>query len=204
MKTLAEYQKIARDEQWAIPHFNISTLEQLWGIALAAKESSSPALVGTSEGERDFMGMRQVVTLIRSFQEEGIALFLNADHCKSPESALEAFRAGYDSVHVDLSKESLTVNTEGVRRVVETVKEKNPTVQVEGELGYLMTDSSKVYSEEIIIPEESYTNVEQAVEFVQKTGVDRFAPAVGTLHGIAANKPNIRFDLAQDLAKAVG
>ncbi|MDP4009292.1 MAG: class II fructose-bisphosphate aldolase [bacterium] len=204
MKTLAEYQKIAREEGWALPHFNISSLDQLWGIALAAREAQSPVLVGTSEGEREYLGMRQVVALIRSLREEGVPLFLNADHCKSAESAIKALEAGYDSVHIDLSKESYEVNMRGTQQVVVAAKKKSPEVQVEGELGYLATDSSMVYEKEIAIPEDSYTNVEQAVEFVEKTGVHRLAPAVGTIHGIAVNKPRIRFDLISQLNAVVG
>lgn len=204
MLKLAEYQQRAVEEGWALPHFNISSLDQLWGIALAVREAQSPVLVGTSEGEREYIGMRQAVALVRSLREEGMPMFLNADHCKSAESAIKALEAGYDSVHIDLSKESYEVNVQGTQRVVAMAKEKSPEVQVEGELGYLATDSSMVYEKEIAIPEDSYTNVTQAIEFVEKTGVHRLAPAVGTIHGIAVNKPHIRFDLISQLKEAVG
>lgn len=204
MLKLAEYQQRAGEEGWALPHFNISSLDQLWGIVLAVRETKAPVLVGTSEGEREYVGMRQAVALVSSLREEGVPVFLNADHCKSAESAIKALEAGYDSVHIDLSKESYEENVRGTQQVVVAAKEKNPEVQVEGELGYLATDSSMVYEKEIFIPEDSYTNVEQAVEFVKKTGVHRFAPAVGTIHGIAVNTPHIRFDLISQLKEAVG
>lgn len=194
----------AQNEGWALPHFNFSSLSQLHGIIDALKETNSPAMVGTSEKERDFFGMKEAVEVVKGFREEGIAVYLNADHCLSVESAIEAFEAGYDSVHIDLSRLSLEENTRGVGLVVSRVKKQRPEVQVEGELGYLQTSSSKVYKEAIDIPEESYTKTSEAKEFVRATGVDRFAPAVGTIHGIAANDPLIRFQLVKELKAALG
>ena len=113
--SLAEYLNIAREEGRAIGHFNFAELSQLNGIIDAVRELGVPVLLGTSEGERKFVGMAQAVVLIRSFREEGLAVFLNADHCKSVESAKEAVDAGYDSVHIDLSKESFENNLRGTK-----------------------------------------------------------------------------------------
>ena len=199
METLTELHKRALEEHWAVPHFNFSSLSQLNGIVDALRELKSPALLGTSEGEREFIGMKQALYLVRSFQEEGLSVFLNADHCHSVEAAKEAVDAGYESIHIDLSKKSYKENLKGTREVVKYAKNKNTKIQVEGELGYLATDSSKIYKEEIEIPEDSYTKIEEAVEFVKETSVDRFAPAIGNLHGIAANRPIIRFELVKNL-----
>lgn len=199
IRPVGYYLKKAREENWAVPHFNFSSLAQLNGIVDVLRELQIPVLLGTSEGEREFVGMNQAVALIKSFQSEGLPVFLNADHCHSAESAIKAFEAGYDSIHVDLSKKPWDENLKETKRVVKYVKRRNSNMHVEGELGYLATDSSRVYKEKILIPEESYTNVEQAVEFVKKTGVDRLAPAIGTIHGIAANTPHLRMDLAKEL-----
>ena len=201
MKTLRDYFESAQKEGWAVPHFNFSTLEQLNGIVDGASVIKGPVLVGTSESERKFVGIHQAVALIKSFREQGIPVFLNADHCHSVDSAKEAVDAGYDSVHIDLSKESFEKNLSGTKEVVEYAKKKK--VDIEGELGYLVTDSSKVYKEEISIPEESYTKVEDAVLFVKETRIDRLAPAIGTIHGIAQNAPQLRLDLAKELADAL-
>jgi fructose-bisphosphate aldolase class II len=88
-------------------------------------------------------------------------------------------------VHIDLSKLPFEENVAGTKKVADYVHAKNPETSVEGELGYLMTDSSKVYTEAIEIPEESLTKPEQAVEFVKATGVNRFSGAYGNLHGIS-------------------
>lgn len=204
MPTLQELLSNAHKEGWALAHFNFASLSQLHGIIDALKETNAPAMVGTSEKERDFFGMREAVEVVRGFREEGIAVYLNADHCLSVESAMEALNAEYDSVHIDLSKHPLKENIRGTARVVEYGKRHNPQVQVEGEIGYLVTDSSKVYAKTILIPEESYAKINEAVEFVTMTGVHRLAPAVGTIHGIAANAPVIKFDRIEALRAALG
>ncbi len=204
MVTLAQLHTRAKQEHWAIPHFNFSDLAQLKGILDAAKEMRAPVLVGTSEGERDFLGLAQTISLIKSYRATyDIPIFLNADHSHSFETAKAAFDAGYDSVHLDLSKKPFQENIEETMRIVDYVKNKNSNVQVEGELGYLATDSSEVYNKAVEIPEDSYTKVDQAIEYVTKTGIDRFAPAIGNLHGIALNAPVIRFDLVEKLQAAL-
>lgn len=202
--TLKDLHLKAKKEHWAVPHFNFSSYSQLLGIIKGATQSKAPVLVGTSEGEREFIGIKQAVDIIKSLKESSnIPIFLNADHCHSVESAKIAFDAGYDSIHIDLSKKSFQENLEGTKEVVNYVKSKNPEIEVEGELGYLATDSSKVYNEVIEIPQESYTKVEEAVLFVKETGIDRFAPAIGNIHGISANKPRIKFDLIKNLQEAL-
>lgn len=202
--TLKDLHLKAKRGHWAVPHFNFSSYSQLLGIIKGASQSKAPVLVGTSEGEREFIGIKQAVDIIKSLRESNnIPIFLNADHCHSIESAKIAFDAGYDSIHIDLSKKSFRENLEGTKEVVDYVKSKNPEVEVEGELGYLATDSSKVYNEVIEIPQESYTKVKEAVLFVKETGIDRFAPAIGNIHGISANKPGIKFDLIENLQKVL-
>ncbi|MGE5041686.1 MAG: class II fructose-bisphosphate aldolase [Candidatus Levyibacteriota bacterium] len=203
MLTLHELHLKAKQEGWAVPHFNFSSLAQLNGVIDAAKKLNAPILLGTSEGERKFVGLKQAVGLAKSFREEGLPVYLNADHTHSVEAAMAAFDAGYDSIHIDLSKLPFRENIEGTKKVVDYVKSKNPEVEVEAELGYLVTDSSKIYNEVIEIPEESYTKVEEAVEFVSETHIDRFAPAVGNMHGIALNDKVIKFDLIEKLREAL-
>ncbi len=202
--TLSELHQKAKQEHWAVPHFNFSTLSQLQGILEGAKEMRAPVVVGTSEGEREFIGLTQAVYLVRSYRETyDIPIFLNADHSRSFETAKAACDAGYDSVHLDVSKKSFEENIEETKRVVDYVKSTRPEVEVEGELGYLATESSKIYKEAIEIPEDSYTKIDEAVRYVQETKIDRFAPAIGNLHGIAANNPKIQFDLIKSLTDAL-
>ena len=203
--TLKEILNQAREGKWALPHFNISDAVTLVGILEAAKELKSPVMIGTSEGERRFIGAKQAVAMIREYREEyKLPIFLNADHHKSVGMAQEAVDAGYDSVHIDLSASNLEENINGTKEIVSYAKSKNKNISVEGEVGYLVTESSKVYKEIIEVPPESLTKPEEAERFVRETGVDRFAPAVGNLHGIAANVKKLDIARIAAIREAIG
>src|SRR3990167_3636068 len=200
MKILKEYLAEAWNDGLAIGHFNISNLVQLKGILSAVKKTGVPVMIGTSEGEADFIGFKMARAMVDAVREEtGLPIFLNADHFHSFEKVKEAIDAGYDSVLMDLSRENYKKNLEETKKVVEYAHGVNPAISVEGELGYLVTESSKVYKESFEIPPESLTKHEEALKYVNETGVDRFAPAVGNLHGIAANEPKLDFELIKKI-----
>ena len=92
--TLKEYLNKAKEEHWAVGHFNFSTADQLRAFVEAAAEAKAPLMVATSEGEADFFGMDQAVALVRSYQAEGHVVWLNADHFKSFEKCKAAIDAG--------------------------------------------------------------------------------------------------------------
>ncbi|MBI1957314.1 MAG: class II fructose-bisphosphate aldolase [Candidatus Niyogibacteria bacterium] len=202
--TLNEWLRQADEEHWALPHFNISNLVQLKGVLAACFEARSPVMIGTSEGEAEFIGFLTARHLIDAAVEEtGLPIFLNADHFRSRETIEAALNAGYDSALLDLSKENEAFNRDEVRRVAEFAHAKDPDASIEGELGYLVTESSRVYKETVEIPPESLTDPDAARAFVEATGIDRFAPAVGNLHGIAANAPQLDFDRIAAIRAAV-
>lgn len=199
MKTLKEYFKLATKEGWAIGHFNASELDQFRAIVEACKEVGAPAFIGTSESERAHLGLAEAVALRDTFRKEyDIPVFLNADHTRTVEAAKKAIDAGYDSVHIDLSKLPFEENISGTREIVEYAKKKLE-ISVEGEVGYIVTESSRVYKERVEIPPESLTKPEEAGRFVKETGVGLFAPVVGNLHGIAANEPKIDIKRIQNI-----
>src|SRR3989338_8026298 len=163
MKTLSEILFQARKNNRAIGHFNISNLEQLRAIMEAAKNFNAPIMIGLSEGERKFVGLKQAVALVKSFKEEySLPVFLNPDHSHSVESAKEAFDAGFDSLHIDLSKLPIKENIEGTKKVADYVKSKNPEVSVEGELGYLRGES-RGQKESIKIKTKKFTKPQEAL-----------------------------------------
>jgi fructose-bisphosphate aldolase class II len=205
----------ATREKWAVGHFNISNLEQMRAIVSAAISTSAlreknaprpesqkiPIMIGVSEGERNFIGLKQCVYLIKAFKADfEIPIFLNADHSRSVESAKKAFEAGFDSVHIDLSKLPYEENLKGTREVVEFIKSKNEDILVEGELGYLR-GKSEIQKKAIEIKPEDLTKPEEAAEFAEKTGLDRFAGAFGNIHGITANEPKLDIERIATIRK---
>jgi fructose-bisphosphate aldolase class II len=178
----------------AIGHFNFAETTVLRAALEAAKNLNVPIILGTSESERDFIGVKQAAALIESYRNDGLNVFLNADHTKSLEKIKEAVEANYDAVLFDGSKLSLAENIRQTKEVVVYVKSINPNIIVEGELGYIGTNS-KLLDE--IPPGVEKTSVEEAVRFVQETGVDMLAPAVGNIHGMLANAPEPHLDIAR-------
>ena len=203
MKTLKEILNEARDSSIAIGHFNVSNLEQLRAIMEAAKVYNASIMIGLSEGERKFFGLKQAVALVKSFKEEyGLPVFLNPDHSHSVESAKMAFDAGFDSVHIDLSSLPFEDNVRGTREVVEYVKSKNPEISIEGELGYLRGES-RIQKEAITIKPEDLTMPEEAAEFTGKTGIDRFSGAYGNSHGISLDEPALDIERIKAVRQAL-
>jgi fructose-bisphosphate aldolase, class II len=201
--------KQAEANKTAIGHFNISDTEMLKGIFNSAQKLKLPVIIGTSEGERDFIGIRQIVALVKSLREQyNYPIFLNADHTYSFEKVKEAVDAGYDSVIFDGAKLSFDENVEITKKSVEYAKSVNPDIVVEGELGYI-GKSSKLLDkipEGVEITDEHLTTEEEISKFVRSTGVDFVAPAVGNLHGMlkSAQNPAINIDRVKKLREAGG
>ena len=176
---LRDVLKEAEENKRAIGHFNISNLEALHAIFNAARELDVPVIIGTSEGERDFVGVDQAVALVRSLREKhNFPIFLNADHTYSIERVEEAARAGYDAAIIDGADLPFEENVAQARQAVERAKAINPDILIESELGFI-GKSSKVLEEVPAganISEEHYTKPEEAAQFVKDTGVDLFAP----------------------------
>ena len=183
MRSLRDLLQETEKSGIAIGHFNISDLVLLKAVFGAARELSVPVLVGLSEGEREFVGTRQIAAFVRSLREEfNFPIFLNADHTHSLAKGVEAAKAGFDSIVFDLSALPFEENVRQTKQAVEALKAINPSMLVEGEIGDIGTGSeihetSPDLSKGLSTPEE-------AKRFVESTGVDSLAPAVGNMHGM--------------------
>ncbi len=187
MKTLKAYIEKAAASGKALGHFNISNLEGLWAIYQAARELDLPVIIGVSEGERDFIGLKQAVALVKSLRAENdYPIFLNADHTYSFDRVKEAVDAGFDAVIFDGAKLSLEENIAETKKCVEYARASGREILVEGELGYI-GQSSKILDaipEGVTTSGAGLTTIGDAERFVKETGVDLLAPAVGNVHGM--------------------
>lgn len=187
MKSFRDYVEDALARKVAIGHFNISNLEGLWAVFNAGKELNVPVIIGVSEGERSFTGVRQAVALVRSLRAEfNYPVFLNADHTYSFDKVKEAVDAGFDSVIFDGTELSFEENVKVTKQCVEYARASGRDVIVEAELGFI-GKSSKVLDgipTGVKINEEFLTKAEEAGRFVSETGADMLAPAVGNIHGM--------------------
>lgn len=201
----------ANEGRYAIGQLNCSSADQVKAVITAAQKLKSPVIIGTSEGEAKFMGLRQAAALIESYQEEtGLPIILNADHTYKDVKDLTnldkikaLLDAGYNSIHFDGSVLPYEENVKWTSEVVKMCKEKNPDISVEGELGFL-PGASKVSKEKVEIKEEYLTNPDEALEFVKATGIDRLAVSVGNSHGISFNEDKLQFDRIANIKTKVG
>lgn len=209
MKVYRDYVKEASDGKWAIGHFNFATVEMLRGIVEGAKEMGTPVIVGLSEGERAFFGVKEARAVVSAFRDDfGLPIFLNADHTKSFERAKEVIDAGFDSIVVDGSSLPYSENVELVKKVISYVKESGRDILVEGELGFIGT-SSAILEElppGVAIEESKMTSVEEAEKFVKDTEINLLAPAVGNIHGVIreGGNPPLLIKRVAELNSSVG
>ncbi|PIR68632.1 tagatose-bisphosphate aldolase [Candidatus Nomurabacteria bacterium CG10_big_fil_rev_8_21_14_0_10_03_31_7] len=208
MKTLREYIKEAEKKGVAIGHFNISNLEGLHGIYNAAKKLNVPIIIGLSEGEEKFVGIEEAVALIKSIRErDDYPIFLNADHHASFESVKKCIDVGFDSVIIDAAKLSFDENIKVTKQCVDYAHEVNiktgRDVLVEAELGFI--GSGSIIRDSVPEGAGVLTKIEDAKKFVEMTGIDLFAPSVGSIHGlIKTGKPHIDTELVAEIRKATG
>ncbi|MCK9352433.1 MAG: class II fructose-bisphosphate aldolase [Candidatus Paceibacterota bacterium] len=209
MLTLKQYIINADQKHTAIGHFNISNLEGLKAVFTVAQRLRVPIIIGTSEKERAYIGVKQCVALIRSLREEfNYPIFLNADHTYSFQKVKEAVDAGYDAVIFDGAKLSLGDNIRETKKSVEYAKSVNPNIVVEGELGYIGSSSKLLDSMpgDVNVQKAALTRSDEAAQFVKETGVDCLAPAVGNIHGMLkySKNPEIDIDLVKEIREKTG
>ena len=183
MRNLRDALQRAQQRGAAIGHFNIADSVQLKAVLAAAQELNVPVLVGVSEGEREFIGVRQIAALVRSLREElDFPIFLNADHTHSLPNAVAAAKAGFDAIVFDLSALPFEENVRQTKEAIEVLKSINPGILVEGEIGDIGT-GSEIHD---AAPDLSrgLTTPQEAKQYVESTRVDVLAPAVGNMHGM--------------------
>ncbi len=192
MKSLREIITDAEARKIAVGHFNVSELVAFRAVTKAAFDLGVPVIIGTSEGEREFINVHDAVAMVRDLREKrGQPVFLNADHTHSLEKVKEAVGAGYDAILFDGATLPFEENISKTREVVEYVKNNAPQILVEGEIGNIGSGSTvrKEMPQGTAIRPEDLTKPEEATRFVQETGVDLLAPAVGNIHGMLVRRP---------------
>jgi fructose-bisphosphate aldolase, class II len=183
-KELRDVLSEAQGKGFAVGHFNVSDIAILKAVLGAARDMKTAVIVGVSEGERTYLGTRQIAAVIHSLRNEFDApIFLDADHTHSLTSAIEAAEAGFDSIVFDLSALPFEENVKQTRQAVEALKGVNPTIFVEGEIGDIGTGSE--IHETASETGGALTTSDEARQFVQVSGVDALAPAIGNRHGMS-------------------
>jgi fructose-bisphosphate aldolase class II len=209
MDTLRNVLIRSQQQGAALGHFNVADLVLLKAVLAAAVEIGVPVIVGASEGERNFLGTRELAALVKVMRDEhGIPVFLNADHTHSLAKAEEAARAGFDSVVIDFSALPFDENVSRTKETVESIKAINPAILAEGEIGNIGTGSE--IHETVTNDFNNLSKPEEARQFVDFTGIDVLAPAVGNMHGMLESmvegktKKHLNIERIAQIKKATG
>ncbi|AST95866.1 class II fructose-1,6-bisphosphate aldolase [Shouchella clausii] len=193
----------AKAEKYAVGQFNVNNLEFTQAILQAAEEEKSPVILGVSEGAARYMGgFKTVVGLAKNLMEEynvTVPVAIHLDHGSSFEKCVEAIYAGFTSVMIDGSHYPLEENIALTKKVVDVAHALG--VSVEAELGRIGGQEDDLVVDDA---EAAYAIPEECKELVEATGVDCFAPALGSVHGPYKGEPNLGFDHMKKIDSLVG
>lgn len=182
-----------KKEKKAILATNFYNLETLKGVLQAASEVNLPVILQLSKSSIEYMGLEMAATMARrGLKDYGVEGWLHLDHGDSPELAKSCFEAGFDSVMIDASESDFDTNVRITTQVVEMAKKYG--ANVEAELGFVAKLGQNQTG--------SYTSPEEARRFVELTGIDALAVAIGSAHGFYKEKPNLRIDILQKIQEA--
>ena len=213
--------KKAMAGKYAVPAYNFNNMEQIQAIITACLESQSPVILQVSSGARKYadqtllkyMGQGAIEMMRTHAKEKGlkeIPIALHLDHGDTFELCKSCVESGFSSVMIDGSHHPYDKNVELTKQVVAYAHQHDVTV--EGELGILAG-----IEDDVVAEKSSYTNPEEVVDFVQKTGVDSLAISIGTSHGANKFKPEqctqnedgvyipppLRFDILEEIEKQI-
>lgn len=191
---------VAQKNHFAVPAFNIGSDQLLKAVIKTVKELKSPVILEMSPDEFNFVGYAQIQAMLYEAAHTDVPVCIHLDHGDSYETVVRAIQAGMTSVMIDASKLPYEENVAITKKVVETAHIAN--VSVESELGTIGTTGNSIEggTEGVI-----YTVPEEAKQFIEDTGIDTFACAIGTAHGIYPKdmKPKLRIDILKDITDQV-
>ena len=191
--------KKAMAEGYAIPAFNICNLESALAVAEVAGEKNLPVIISVSEGAAKYAGYDYITAIVETASKKYTnEIALHLDHGKSFEACKQAIDAGFSSVMIDGSSLPYEENIAVTKQVVEYAHARNVTV--EAELGKIIGTEDMIHSDT-----ESFTDPEEAKDFVTRTGVDSLAISIGTAHGVnkSISTPVIQYGVIESVHKAI-
>ena len=197
----------ARAEHWAFGAFNIDNQETLIAVSRAAKAKSAPVLVEVTESEVAVIGLDNIRDMVDNYiREYGIEMYVNLDHSPTVEDAIAGIEAGFEFIHIDISQHKHDATHEEIvaktREIVEAAKLTGAMVESEP---HYFGGSSNVHTEKIDYEEvrKTFSTPAGAKEFVDATGIDTFAAAIGNLHGHYPVPKKLDIELLERIRAAI-
>jgi len=191
----------ATEGKYAIGAFNITDITQMEGVVEAAVNKKAPLIIQTSVEPSKFLGRKVIVAVYRAIAESApIPICLHLDHCTDVAYCKQCADVGYTNIMIDASKLPFEENVRQVKEVTDYCH-KVGDISVEAELGTVSGVEDQI---KVVEDEAQLANPEQSVEFIERTGIDLFAPAIGTAHGVYKTKdPKVDFERLGKVAQLV-
>ena len=201
--TLREVLKDAREKKYGVGLFNTVSLEMAKGVLGAAEELKSPVIIGTAEVLLPYASLEELAYfLVPMAKKASVPVVLHFDHGLTDTKIVEALRLGFSSIMYDCSTDSYEDNVKKVKEMADIAHSYGATI--EGELGHVGdNEGSAEGTSHQANPEDFYTDPKMAKDFVEKTGVDALAIAVGTAHGDYKLPPKLDFERIHTIANTV-
>lgn len=197
----------ARTEKFALGAFNLDDQETLVAVAKAAAVKKAPVLVEVSKGEVDAMGLDNVRDMVDNYKAEyNLEMYINLDHSPSVKDAIEGIEAGFECIHIDISQANHEAADDqiiaGTKEVVEAAKMTGAMVEAEP---HYFAGSSNVHQEAINYEEikKTFSTPEGAKAFVDSTGIDTYAAAIGNLHGLYPVPKTLDLELLRRIRQSI-
>jgi fructose-bisphosphate aldolase, class II len=196
----------AREQHFALGAFNIDNQDTLIAIARAAAAKQAPLMIEVSQGEVEALGLENVRDMVDNYKQElGIEMYINLDHSPTVAAAIAGIEAGYEFIHIDISQARKDATLEEIitetKQVVQYAKLTGALVESEP---HYFGGSSNLHKEKIDYNEikKTFSTPDDMRNFVEATGIDTYAAAVGNLHGKYPVPKKLDLDLLQRLRDA--
>ncbi|EHW6678141.1 ketose-bisphosphate aldolase [Listeria monocytogenes] len=195
--TMKDFLAVGKEHQFAVPAFNICSFDMLKAIMEEVEANNAPVILEIHPDEIEYLGDNFVATVREYAHKSKVPVVIHMDHGGTIKDVMRAIRNGYTSVMIDASRASYEENVALTKQVVELAHKVG--VSVEAELGTIGNNGSAEGGADTII----YTDPDQAEDFVQRTGIDTLAVAIGTAHGLYPKdkKPELNMPLLKELNK---
>ncbi len=193
MKNLRQVLIESKTNHTAIPAFNIDSFEIYQAVESVVQEIQKPCIVQLSAGEDKFIQAEKLFLLVKKSQLEGLPIYLNMDHGQDPSRLSNLLKLGFDMVHFDGSKLDYQTNLIQTTQFISQIKSQLPDCLIEAEFNHIELVDSQVSPD-------SFTNPNQALEFINQTHADLLAVSIGNLHGVSQKLPEkINLELLQKI-----
>ena len=196
LANLNDVLKPARENHYAVGLFNTCSLEFAKGVIAAAEEVQSPVIIGTAEALLHLATLEEMADMLLPMADRAaVPVVVHLDHGLTAECCKKALELGFSSIMYDCSTDPYDVNVKKVAEMADLAHSYGATI--EGELGHVGNNPTEGTDND---PSAFYTEPDQALDFVTKTGVDALAISVGTAHGAYKLPPKLDFDRIREIA----